>query len=116
MNTQDLILNTYRNTYAGPEKLYKILQNKGVTNIGRTKIKRILNGEDSYTLRKELRKSFKRAQVVVSGTDDERDMDLADVSNITSENDDIKFLLIAIDIFSKYLWVQPLKNKTAKDV
>ena len=36
------------------------------------------------------------------------------MSNITKENDGVKYLLFVIDIFSKYLWVEPLKNKTAK--
>ena len=43
-------------------------------------------------------------------------MDLADTSNISDENNGIKYLLFVIDIFSKYLWIKPLKNKTAKDV
>jgi len=93
-----------------------VLKSKGIANVGRASIKQILNSQDSYTLRKELRRSFKRTRVVVSGIDDEYDMDLADVSNIAEENSGFKYLLVVIDIFSKYLWVQPLKNKTAKDV
>jgi hypothetical protein len=38
------------------------------------------------------------------------------MSNISKENYDVKYLLFVIDIFSKYLWVEPLKTKTAKDV
>ena len=36
---------------------------------------------------------------------------LNDVSIISHEDDGVKYLLIVIDIFSKYLWIQPLKNK-----
>ena len=43
-------------------------------------------------------------------------IDLADTSNISDDNNGITYLLFVIDIFSKYLWVKPLKNKTAKDV
>jgi uncharacterized protein Yka (UPF0111/DUF47 family) len=43
-------------------------------------------------------------------------MDLADVSNISNENDSVRYLLFLIGIFSKYLWIEPLKNKTGKDV
>ena len=35
-----------------------------------------------------------------------------DVSKISKENKGYKFLLTVIDIFSKYGWVKPLKNKT----
>ena len=61
-------------------------------------------------------KYLKKAKVVVAGIDDQFDADLADVSNISNENGDIKYLLFVIDIFSKYLWIEPLKNKTAKEV
>lgn len=120
MNTQDrindLISNTYKNTHVGPEKIYRILKSKGITNVGRSRIKRLLRSQDSYTLRKELRHSFRRARVIVSGIDDQWDMDLADMSNIASENDQFRYLLVVVDIFSKYLWIQVLKNKSAKVV
>jgi len=38
------------------------------------------------------------------------------VSNIAKENHGVKYLLFVIGIFSKYMWVEPLKNKTAKEV
>ncbi len=39
------------------------------------------------------------------------DIDLADVSNLTKYNNGIHFLLVAIDAFSRFLWVVPLKDK-----
>ena len=32
------------------------------------------------------------------------------------DNDGYKYLLVVIDIFSRYGWVQPLKDKTAKEI
>jgi len=119
MNTINKILeNTYFNlskagAYVGPDKLYKVLKSKGITHIGKHKVRKWLHNQDDYSLRRELRHSFRKVRVVVSGIDDQFDMDLADVSNISDENDGIKYLLFVIDIFSKYLWVEPLKNKTA---
>jgi len=37
--------------------------------------------------------------------------DLIDVASIKDENDGIRFLLVLIDIFTKKLWVYPVKNK-----
>ena len=54
---------------------------------------------------------FPRQHVITQGLDDLWDVDLADVSNIGKYNDDIHFLLIVIDVFSKYLWAEPLKTK-----
>ena len=32
------------------------------------------------------------------------------------DNDGYKYLLVVIDIFSRYAWVQPLKDKTAPQI
>ena len=37
--------------------------------------------------------------------------DLADLQLISKVNKEFRFLLCAIDIFSKYAWVVPLKDK-----
>ena len=42
-------------------------------------------------------------------------IDLADMSNISSVNDGVKFLLIAIDVFSRSAYVIPLRNKKNAD-
>ena len=38
------------------------------------------------------------------------------MSNLAKDNDGVRFLLCAIDILSRKLWVRALQNKTAKDV
>ena len=38
-------------------------------------------------------------------------VDLVDMLLIRKSNKEIRYLLYAIDIFSKYVWVVPLKNK-----
>ena len=39
--------------------------------------------------------------------------DLAFVQDVAKENDGVNYLLVVIDVFSKYVWVRPMKNKTA---
>ena len=41
--------------------------------------------------------------------------DLAEIESF-SFNHDVKFLLCVIDVFTKYAWVKPLKDKKAKTV
>ena len=40
--------------------------------------------------------------------------DLAFVQDVAKENDGVNYLLVVIDVLSKYVWVRPLKNKTAR--
>ena len=42
--------------------------------------------------------------------------DLADMQLISKFNQGFRFLICAIDIFSKYAWVVPLKDKTGVSI
>ena len=41
-------------------------------------------------------------------------VDLSDMTHLDTYNSGCKYLLFAIDVFSRYLWVRPLLNKSAK--
>lgn len=97
--------------FAGPEKLYKVIRKEGKYNIGLGTIKINLSQKESYTVQKPVRRNFPRNRVIVSGLDDQWDVDLASMENVAQYNDNVKFLLILIDIFSRFLMVKPLKNK-----
>ena len=43
-------------------------------------------------------------------------MDLAELSTLSKYNDKYKYLLNVIDIFSRYSWSVPLKDKTATSI
>ena len=42
--------------------------------------------------------------------------DLASVQDVAKENDGVNYLLVVIDVLSKYVWVRPMKNKTARSL
>ena len=102
--------------FSGPQKLYKVLSKKYPGLFGLGYIKKWLNNQDSYSIQRQVRHRFKTPNVRVSGIDEQFQADLADVSNLSKENSGTNYLLFVIDVFSKYLWVLPLKDKTAKSV
>ena len=59
---------------------------------------------------------LRRQGLWYGGVDDQCDADLTDVSSISKENNDVKYIIFVIDDFSKYLWVEYLENKTTKEV
>jgi transcription antitermination factor NusG len=61
-------------------------------------------------------RKFKRNHVVVEGIDSQWDADTMDMSSFASNNDGYKHVLLMIDIFSRYVWVEPLKTKTGKEM
>lgn len=75
-----------------------------------------LKGEDTYTFHFPLRKNFKRQRVVVSGIDAQFQSDLMDLQSISKHNRGFRFIVIVIDVFSKYVWMIPIKNKTGSSI
>ena len=71
--------------------------------------------EPNYQLANELRKqiirNFKRRKVYSSFRNDICGVDLADMQSLSKFNKGNKYLLCVIDLFSKYAWVIPLKDK-----
>ncbi|XP_033726786.1 uncharacterized protein LOC117316354 [Pecten maximus] len=98
--------------YSGPRKLFQAL--KGSYSYGQ--IKQFLQNEDAYSLQKPVRHKYRRQQVIVTHIDEEFQGDLLDVRNLAEHNDKVQYLIMVIDIFSKFLWVQPLLNKRSKSI
>ena len=62
-------------------------------------------------LRKPVIRNFKKWTAYSGFKDKIWGADLADMQSISKYNKGIKYLLCAIDLFSKYAWVVPIKDK-----
>ena len=60
---------------------------------------------------KQIIRKFEKRKVHSSFIDNIWGADLADIQLISKFNKEFKFLLYVIDIYSKYIWVIPLKEK-----
>lgn len=76
-------------------------------------VKKFLHAKDSYTLYHNATRKFKRQKVYARYINDIWCMDLAFVDKLSKENRGIKYLLVCVDIFSRFVRVQPMKNKYA---
>ena len=77
--------------------------------------------EPNYQLANELHKliirKFKKIKVYSSSyRDNTWGVDLADMRSLSKCNKGIKYLLCAIDLFSKYAWVIPIKDKKGTSI
>ena len=67
-------------------------------------------------LHKSVRRKFEKRRVLVNGIDKIWAADLVDMQAFSKFNRGIKNLLAVIDVFSKYGYLIPLKDKTGKSV
>ena len=79
-----------------------------------------ITNEFNYQLANELRQSiirkFKKREVYSSFKDNIWGVDLADMQLLSRYNKGFKYLLYAIDLFSKYAWVIPIKDKKGTSI
>ena len=98
------------NSFGGLESLYKRAKPKDDT-ITRKIVKQFLQGEESYTLHRNTYKRFPRRRVISPRPKFIISCDLADMRSLSNYNSNFKYILVVIDIFSRFLQVCPLKKK-----
>ncbi|MEW8546107.1 MAG: DDE-type integrase/transposase/recombinase [Candidatus Thiodiazotropha sp.] len=103
-------------SFSGLRKLEETVKKEGLHKINRNEIKTFLEKQDTYTVNRFVRRKFKRIRVIAYGINDLVDIDLADFSRLARYNNNVRFLLVAIDVFSRFVKVRALKNKSALSV
>ena len=103
-------------SFEGPKRLYDVVKKEGKYKISHSQIKRWIQKQESYSRNKGVKRQFERGRVIVAGIDDQFDADLASLIDYANENDGYKYLLVVIDIFSRYAWVEPIKDKTSHQI
>ena len=69
------------------------------------------NSQLAKELQKPTIRNFKKRTVCSGFKDNIGGVDLADMQSLSKYNKGIKYLLCAIDLFSKYAWVVPIKDE-----
>lgn len=94
------------------QSLYNTVNREKRYNISKNRIRLFLNSERGYTLNRNYRSHFPTKRVVLGNVNELHQADLIDMHKYSIRNDDIKFILLVTDCFSKFVWLEPLKNKT----
>jgi len=65
----------------------------------------------AYTVHRPARKKYPMKQVIVGGVNNQLQVDLVDMQQWANLNDGFRYILLAIDCFSRYAYARPLKTK-----
>ena len=97
-------------TAAGYGSVKNLQEASGLT---RKKVLEYLHTSSTYTKFKSRRRKFTRLKVLSPGINDIWSVDLAHVDKLASDNGGVRYILIAVDVLSRFTRVSPMKNKTA---
>ena len=67
-------------------------------------------------LHKPIKRNFTRRQVIVNHIDERWSSDLVEIQQFSKWNKGYRYLLMVLDVFSKYGWIVPLKDKKGETV
>ena len=79
------------------------------------KIARYLRQNQTHSLHKPRRKKFKRRRIIVYYPQQIMEMDLIDMRHLSGNNRNYKYILLAIDLFSKKIWLRKMKTKSGPE-
>ena len=82
---------------------------KKLKGVEQSEVKPWLEQQDACTLHEPFRKGFPRNPYTFSNLLDVWEADLVDVQSLAKHNDNHRYLLTVIDVFSKYLHIVLLK-------
>lgn len=83
------------------------------SKLPRAKVLQYLHSNPTYTKLRTPVRNFKRLKAVSPAIDEIWSMDLAYVDKVAHHNDKIHYLLVSVDVLSRFLRVEPLVNKRA---
>lgn len=111
-----------KSIYSDPEvgfrsldKFWEYIKEK-YEGISKRDVRDFLANNETSQIQKPQKENKVNRPIVTSAPNKLWQIDLADVSKYAALNNNVNFLLVVVDAFSKYAWVVTLKNKTDTSV
>ena len=79
-------------------------------------VRKWLSYQNAYTLHKKNTKKFPRRKTLVGGIDNQWESDLMVISSISKANLGYNYILLCIDVLSKFGWAVAIRDKSGKCV
>ena len=99
----------------GSAAFFSIANLKKTSGLPRSKVVQYLQSKAPYTKFRQFRKTFPRLEAVAYRINEIWSVELAYMDKVAQHNNGVKYLLVAADVLSRYLRVQPMKALYAKD-
>jgi hypothetical protein len=103
-------------SYSGLNKFWKAIKSDNHYNLTYKQVSTWLKKQESYVRHQPPPKVYPHQKILMSSMDEQWDADLLSMDQFARKNSGYKYLAIFIDIFSRYLWVEPMKTKTGGEM
>ena len=105
-------------TPGGFSSIYKLYNQakKVIPDLSKKSVIDWLRAQDTYGVHLPFKSRIERSRIIVKGIDYMWEMDLMDMNKLRKYNKDVRYVLLVIDVFSKYVWVKGMKSKDAAQI
>ena len=114
----ELLNRIYRNPntgYTGIKELYRRAKARD-KSITMNKVKTFLMNQYSAQRHKPIKKIRHYLPITADDVNDVFQIDLMDMKNISTMNKNYKWLFVCVDVFSRFAYVVPMKNKNTNEI
>lgn len=98
----------------GPAAFGSIENLSNQSGIPRKKVAYFLHSKGAYTKFRNVRRNFRRLPARARHINDIWCLDLAQVDKLSQWNSGVKYLMVVVDVFSRFIRVEPMRNKNAE--
>lgn len=102
--------------YAGVERLWQAAKKKLGRKVKKKDVQHYLEGHRTYTLMRPRRIHYPRSKTIAAGYLTDVQVDLADMQALSRHNKGFRYILVAIDVLSKQVYVVAVRSKKAEDM
>ena len=99
--------------YTSIKNLYNAVKNNGITL---QDVKEFIQKQETTQVFKKHKRIHNYFPIVAKKKYEVVQLDLVDMSNISSANENYKYLLVCIDVFSRLAYIVPMKNKQTSTI
>ena len=92
------------------DKLYKAVHQEGKYVLGKAKIRKWLETQETFGLHRQTNRKFRRRKVIALFIDYQWDADTAVMKSFAKDNDGYAYFVVAIDVFSRFAHTFPLRS------
>ena len=104
-------------SYESVGRVWESIKEEGnPLHLKRKQVNQWLMKQPVYARHLHVNRRFPRQKILVNVMDEQWDTDLMDLHMLSRYNQGFKYIIVFVDLFSRFLWAEPMKAKTSAEM